>query len=63
MKKEISLLEALSGTTFTIKHLDGTVHTITTIKNDVISDKEKKTVRGLGMPYFKDSMNFGNLII
>jgi DnaJ-class molecular chaperone len=53
----------LTGVTFTLKHLDGTSHTINTIKNDVIAHKEKKTVRGLGMPFFKDNMNFGNLII
>lgn len=29
----------------------------------MIGDKEKKVVRGLGMPFFKDNMSNGNLII
>ncbi len=33
------------------------------MKNEIISDKDKKIIRGLGMPFFKDGLNFGNLII
>lgn len=29
----------------------------------MIGDKEKKIIRGLGMPFHKDSMSCGNLII
>jgi hypothetical protein len=29
----------------------------------VIGDKSKKVVRGLGMPFYKDNMSHGNLII
>jgi DnaJ family protein A protein 2 len=29
----------------------------------VLADKQKKTVRGLGIPFFKDNMSHGNLII
>lgn len=32
MKKNITLLEALTGFTFTLTHLDGTVYTVSTEK-------------------------------
>ena len=53
-KKKISLIDALTGVNFTIKHLDGTNVKIETIKGDVISDKEKKVVRGLGCHFFQN---------
>lgn len=63
MKKSITLREALTGFDFKIKHLDGTEYTIYTGKGEVISDEMKKVVRGLGMPFHKDPMSHGNLII
>lgn len=39
IKKKISLAEALTGFEFSLKHLDGTLHNINTIKNDVLGDK------------------------
>jgi len=63
MIKEITLLEALTGTNYTFEHLDKKIITVSTIANDVISDGAKKTLRNLGMPFFKEPMNHGNLII
>ena len=63
MKKTINLVEALVGFEFKLKHLDGQVYTIYTGKNEIIGDKDKKVVRGLGMPFFKDPMSHGNLVI
>lgn len=63
IRKKISLLDALTGFEFTVKHLDGTTHQISLLKNEVIADQENKVVRGMGMPFFKDSMNCGNLIV
>ena len=63
MKKEISLVEALVGFEFKLKHLDGTIYTIYTSRGEVLGDKDKKVVRGLGLPFFKDPMSYGNLII
>lgn len=63
MKKQISLLQALTGFEFVIKHLDDHEYAIYTKKGEIISDHTKKVVRGLGMPYFKDSLSHGNLII
>ncbi len=63
MKKTITLAESLIGFEFKLKHLDGTVYNIYTGRGEILSDKQKKVVRGLGMPFFKDSMSYGNLII
>lgn len=63
MKKSVTLVEALTGFDFTLKHLDDTEITIYTGKGEVIGDHDKKIVRGLGMPFFNDSMSHGNLII
>ncbi len=57
------MLEALTGFEFKIKHLDGTEYTIYTGKGEVIADQMKKVVRGLGMPFHKDAMSHGNLIV
>lgn len=38
IKKDITLLQALTGFEFKIKHLDGTEYTIYTGKGEVISD-------------------------
>jgi DnaJ family protein A protein 2 len=63
MKKDISLLEALTGFEFILTHLDNHEYSIYTKKGEVVADRTKKVVRGLGMPFFKDSMSHGNLII
>lgn len=63
MKKSITLIEALLGFNFKLKFLDNTEYTIYTIKGEVVPDLSKKVVRGLGMPFFKDELNHGNLII
>lgn len=63
IKHNVSLVEALTGFDFYIKHLDNQMHHISLMKNEIVSDTEKKVVRGLGMPFYKDSMNYGNLII
>lgn len=39
------------------------MYNIYTGKGEVLGDKDKKVVRGLGMPFFKDNMSSGNLII
>ena len=63
MKKTITLVEALIGFEFKLKHLDGRPYTIYTGRGEVLGDKDKKVVRGLGLPFFKDPGSFGNLII
>lgn len=63
IKRNVSLAEALIGFEFKLKHLDGTIYNIYTARGEIIGDKDKKVVRGLGMPFFKDNMSNGNLII
>jgi DnaJ family protein A protein 2 len=63
MKKDITLIEALTGFEFTLTHLDGHEYIIYSKKGEVISDKAKKVVGGLGMPLYKNSLSHGNLII
>lgn len=53
VKKQVKLVEALIGFEFQLKHLDGQTYNIYTPRGEVIADKQKKTVRGLGMPHFK----------
>ena len=63
MIKKISLLEALTGVTIEIEHLDGKKHIIATAPGEVLANAEVKTIKGLGMPFYKDSMSHGNLLI
>jgi len=54
MKKTISLIEALLGFNFKLKHLDGKEYTIYTEQGEIVGDHDKKIVKNLGMPFFKD---------
>lgn len=62
-EKKISLLEALTGINFELKHLDGKKFKITTLPNEILSHNEIKCIKGKGMPFFKDSLSFGNLYV
>lgn len=61
--KSISLLEALSGTNYMMKGLDGKQFKITTLPGDIIEHMEVKCVKNKGMPFFKDAMGQGNLYV
>ena len=63
MKKEILLIEGLTGVVFNLTHLDGRTYTIESAPNEMIADKSKKVLKGLGMPIFKDPTSYGNLVI
>merc|ERR1711862_12017 len=63
MTKKISLLEALTGLNFKLKHLDGTEYTICTAPTEIIGHGAQKVVKERGMPFYQDSMSCGNLII
>ena len=56
-------MEALTGVTMEIDHLDGKKHTIATAPGEVIENKSFKVVSKLGLPFYKDPMSYGNLII
>jgi DnaJ homolog subfamily A member 2 len=63
MNKHITLVEALIGFEFPLKHLDDQVYNIYTARGEVTADKTRKVVRGLGMPFLKSHSDHGNLII
>ena len=63
MKKTITLVESLIGFEFDLKHLDGQVFKIYTARGEIMADKSRKVVRGLGMPFLKSHSDHGNLII
>lgn len=63
LEKEITLKEALLGFTFTCKFLDGKQHLISSLSGEVTSSGTMKSVKGKGLPFFKDRMGQGNLII
>lgn len=63
VEKKITLLEALTGTNYEIKHLDGKKYKVSTLPGEVISHEETKCIKGKGMPFFKDAMGQGNLYV
>ena len=62
-KCEISLLEALTGVTLAITHLDGRRILIKSSPGEIIQPQTLKTVEELGMPFFNSPCRFGHLYI
>ena len=62
-KCEISLLEALTGVSIAITHLDGRRILIQSKPGEIIQPQTLKTVEELGMPFFNSPYRFGNLYI
>lgn len=62
-KMQISLLEALTGVSFDITHLDGRTIKIKTKDEEMIKPGVYKTIRDLGMPFHNSPYKFGNLYI
>ena len=63
MHKEISLLESLCGTDFTVNFLDGKSFRVFTQPGTVIKPEQIMTIEGKGMPFHKKPYKFGNLFI
>ena len=61
MKKQISLLEALTKTEFMFKHLDDRVMKVS--YEEIIHPNQKMIIKGEGMPDFNDNLIHGDLII
>ena len=61
--KEITLLQALTGVDFTIKHLNGTVLRIKNNPGEVIKPDDIKTVPDMGLPFHKQSYKTGNMYV
>ena len=62
-KCEISLLEALTGVTLAITHLDGRRILIKSSPGEINQPQTLKTVEELGMPFFNSPFRFGHLYI
>lgn len=63
MKKKITLTEALTGFCFSLTHLDMRGYRVQTQPGEVLADKCKRTLKGLGLPQYKKESHFGDLVI
>lgn len=63
LQKEITLVEALTGLTFTLTHLDGREIVIKTTPGKVIKPNEVMVIDGEGMPYLGNPFTKGKLFI
>eukprot|EP01088_Endostelium_zonatum_P018189 TRINITY_DN5736_c0_g1_i1.p1 TRINITY_DN5736_c0_g1~~TRINITY_DN5736_c0_g1_i1.p1 ORF type:complete len:441 (+),score=114.25 TRINITY_DN5736_c0_g1_i1:127-1449(+) len=63
VEKEITLLEALTGVHYTMKHLDGRILKIHSKPGDIIKPGEVKEISNEGMPIRKRPMEKGTLFI
>lgn len=62
-KKKITLVQALTGLTFFIEHLDRRVLSISTPEGQIIAPGSVKCIRDEGMPLQKNPTQTGNLYI
>eukprot|EP01121_Diplochlamys_sp_Union-15-3_P014349 TRINITY_DN4566_c0_g1_i2.p1 TRINITY_DN4566_c0_g1~~TRINITY_DN4566_c0_g1_i2.p1 ORF type:complete len:239 (+),score=40.10 TRINITY_DN4566_c0_g1_i2:50-766(+) len=62
-QKTIPLVEALTGTTFPIEHLDDRVLLVKSGAGDIIADGEIRSIQNEGMPMKKNPFTKGNLYI
>jgi DnaJ family protein A protein 2 len=63
MKKNITLLEALTGFQFDVTHLDGRVLAVSSEPGTIYKSGDLKAIREAGMPLRGDVMTFGHLYI
>jgi len=63
MQKDVTLLEALTGLDFTLRHLDQRVIRIKNNPGDIVTPDLLMTCEGLGLPFHKTPYKFGNLFI
>jgi len=63
MNKKISLCDALTGTTFVVKHLDGRQIAISTNAGEILTSESVKKVEGEGMPKEDNPFLKGDLIV
>lgn len=63
MQKKITLCEALTGSQFSIKHLDGSEILVQSEPGKIIKPGEIKMVEDKGMPFHKQSYKNGTLFV
>jgi len=62
-KKRITLVQALTGLTFQLEHLDRRILSISTPEGQIIAPGSVKCIRDEGMPLQKNPTQTGNLYI
>ena len=63
LEKEITLIEALCGFSFTFDHLDGRQILVKSQEGVVIKPQDVKTIHNEGMPTYKRPYDLGNLYV
>jgi len=63
MERDIPLIDALTGFSIQLNHLDGRSIVIESKKGDIVTPGDIKEIPGLGMPCFSRSYDFGSLYI
>jgi len=63
MKKDIDLIEALTGFSFKITHLDGREVIIQSKPGEIIKPEDVREVEELGMPCYARTYTYGSLFI
>ncbi len=63
LEKKVSLIEALSGFSFNLKHLNNHEITISTPKGHVVRHNDVMKIPHLGMPHYNESLTTGDLYI
>jgi len=63
IEKEIPLIEALTGSAFTVTHLDGRILNVSSEDGDVIKPGDMRMIGGEGMPTHRRPFDKGNLFV
>ena len=62
-KMDINFKECICGFNKVIKHINGKKIRIKSKEGELINPNEKKIIKGLGLPFYKNDEKYGNLII
>lgn len=63
LEKSIGLIEALSGFSFNLEHINGMTITIATNPGDVVQHLDTRRVPNLGMPKYRQMLSCGDLLV
>ena len=63
LERDITLKQALLGFNFTLKGLDGKDFIVSSVPGEVLQHGVIKSVKGKGLPFYRDAMSHGNLIV
>jgi DnaJ family protein A protein 2 len=63
IKRDITLLEALTGVSFVLTHLDGKKILVKNDVGEIVNPGVLKTLREKGMPFYNMTFKYGNLYI